>query len=110
MPFTIRPIRHAPLQCAVTYRAGSVCGQGTVWNFSQSGWKLSGDLSLHIGQHCSLTVTLPEHESIVVAAAIVRWVRGQEYGLENVVVEKEMHSRLNRLLTQLVQDSFESIP
>ena len=98
MPFSIRPSRRSPVQCSVTYHAGLFQGQGTVWNLSLNGWKLSGDVPLRVGQTCSLTVNLPNQPSIVVAAAIVRWVRGQEYGLETLVVEKQTQSRLEHLL------------
>ena len=74
-----------------------------------NGWKLSGDVPLRVGQTCPLTVTLPNQESLFVAAAIVRWVRGQEYGLETVAIDKEIHSRLKDVITQLEQDSLESI-
>ena len=110
MPFSLRPYRRSPVQCAVTYSAGLFQGHGTVWNFSLNGWKLSGDVPLRVGQTCSLTVNLPNQPSIVVAAAIVRWVRGQEYGVETLVVEKQTHSRLEHLVKRLVQESFESIP
>ena len=75
-----------------------------------NGWKLSSDLSLRVGQTCSLTVNLPNQESIFVTAVIVRWVRGQEYGLETLVVEEQTHSRLEHLIERLVQESGESIP
>ncbi len=101
MPFTLRPSRRSPVQCFVTYHADTFQGQGTVWNFSLTGWKLSGNFPLRVGQTCSLTVNLPGQESIFVAAAIVRWGRGQEYGLETLTVEKQTHSRLERLLEQL---------
>ena len=110
MPFSLRPCRRSPVQCAVTYHAGLFQGQGTVWNFSLSGWKLSGDVPLQVGQTCSLTVNLPIEASIFVAAAIVRWVRGQEFGLENLAIEKQTHSRLEHLVKRLVQESVESIP
>ena len=99
-----------PVQCSVTYNAGPFQGQGTVWNLSLSGWKLSGDLPLQVGQMCSLTVNLPNEERIVVAAAIVRWVRGQEYGLETLAVEKQTHGRMECVIKRLVQESDESIP
>ena len=110
MPFSVRPDRRSPVQCAVTYYAGLFQGHGTVWNFSLNGWKLSGDVPLRVGQTCSLTVNLPNQPSIVVAAAIVRWVRGQEYGVETLVVEKQTQSQLEHLVKQLVQESVESIP
>jgi hypothetical protein len=81
-----------------------------VWNLSLSGWKLSGDLQLQVGQMCSLTVNLPNEERIVVSAAIVRWARGQEYGLETLAVEKQTHNRMERVIKRLIQESDESIP
>ncbi|MGH7486738.1 MAG: PilZ domain-containing protein, partial [bacterium] len=91
MPFVIRPYRRFPLHCAITYHAHPLQGQGTVWNFSMYGWKFSGDVPLSVGQTCPLTVTLPNQEIIFVTAAIVRWVRGQEYGLETLAIDKEIH-------------------
>ena len=97
------------MQCSVTYDAGPFQGQGTVWNLSLNGWKLSGDLLLRVGETCSLTVNLPNQSSIFVATAIVRWVRGQEYGVETLVVEKQTQSRLEHLIKQLGQEYVESI-
>jgi hypothetical protein len=65
---------------------------------------------LRVGETCSLTVNLPNEESIVVAAAIVRWVQGQEYGMQTSVVEKQMQSRLEHLVKRLVRESVVDIP
>ncbi len=109
MPFSVRPYLRFPVRCAVTYHAGPLQGQGTVWNLSLYGWKLSGDVPLQVGQTCSLTVNLPFEESIFVAAAIVRWVRGQEFGLETVSIEKQTHSRVEHVIKRLVAESVENI-
>ena len=108
MPFLLRLYQRFPVYCSVTYQAGLFQGQGTVWNFSLSGWKLSGDVPLQVGQTCSLTVNLPIEESIVVAAAIVRWVRGQEFGLETLAIEKQTHRRVGHVTKHLVQEAWES--
>ena len=110
MPFSIRPYRRFPVQCPVSYNAGTSQGLGTVWNFSVNGWKLSGDVPLRVGQTCPLTVTLPNQESIFVAAAIVRWARDQEYGLETLAIDKEIHSRLEHVIKRLEQEFGESLP
>ena len=107
MPFSIRPSRCFPVQCSVTYNASQLQGTGTVWNVSLNGWCLSGDLPLHIGQTIPLTVTLPNQHNIFVAAAIVRWKRDQEYGLETLVIEKQAQSRLGQYVTHLVERSVE---
>ena len=110
MAFSVCPSRRSPVQCSVTYHAGPFHGQGTVWNLSLNGWKLSGDLPLRVGETCSLTVNLPNQESIFVAAAIVRWARGQEDGRETLAVEKQTHRRLEHVIKRLVQESGDSIP
>ena len=109
MPFSLRLYQRFPVYCSVTYHADLLQGQGTIWNFSLSGWKLSGDLPLPVGQTCSLTVNLPIEERIVVAAAIVRWVRGQEFGLETLAIEKQTYSQLEQFLNRLIQESGENI-
>ena len=72
MPFTIRPYRRFPVYCPVTYHTGLFEGHGMVWNLSLTGWRFSGNLPLRIGEVCSLTVNLPTHQRVYVAAAIVR--------------------------------------
>jgi len=109
MPFSIRAFRRFPLCCPVTYQAGLSEGQGIVWNLSVNGWHLSGNVPLRVGQTYPLTVNLPNRPSLFVAVAIVRWVRGQEYGLENLVADKQMRSLVEQVIKRLEQDSFESI-
>ena len=110
MPFSIRPFRRFSVCCPATYHAGLCECQGIVWNLSVNGWRLSGDVPLRVGQTCPLTVHLPNQPSLVVAAAIVRWVRGQEYGLETLVADKQTQSRVEQVITRLEQESGESLP
>jgi hypothetical protein len=81
MPFSIRPFRRYPVQCSVTYNAGSFQGHGTVWNLSRSGWRLFGNLPMRSGETLSLTVTLPNEQCIEVPEDVVRWSRGQEFAV-----------------------------
>ena len=70
MPFTIRPYQRFPVQCSVTYNAGLFQGQGTVWNLSCTGWRLSGDLPMRAEETLALTVTLPNEQRIEVPEAV----------------------------------------
>lgn len=87
MPFSIRPTHRFPVQCAVTSHAGLRKDHGMVWNLSVNGWRLSGDLPLRVGQSFPMTVTLPNQRSLFIAAGIVRWVRGDDYGVETLVAD-----------------------
>jgi hypothetical protein len=103
MPFTIRLFRRFPVQCSVTYIAGPFQGQGTVWNLSCTGWRLSGDLPIRPGETLSLTVRLPNEQRIEIPEAVVRWSRGQEFAVENVMIELHTRARLQHYVKRLVQ-------
>ena len=109
MPFTLRPFRRFPVQCSVTYNAGPFQGQGTVWNLSCTGWRLSGDLPVRPGETLSLTVTLPNEQRIEVSEAVVKWSRGQDFAVENVVIETHTHARLQHYVKLLVHESTEIV-
>ena len=110
MPFSIRPFRRFPVQCSVTYNAGPFQGQGTVWNLSNTGWRLSGDLLMRPGEPLSLTVTLPNEQRIEIPQAVVRWSRGQEFAVENVAIERHTLARLQHFVKRMVQEPAEIIP
>ena len=109
MHFTIRPYRRVPVYCPVTYQTGLFEGQGTVWNLSLTGWRFSGNLPLRIGEVCSLTVNLSIDQPIYVAAGIVRWVRGEEYGVETLVIDDESRDDMEEYLSQRLEESADKI-
>jgi hypothetical protein len=109
MPFLIRSSRRFPVCCPVTYQCGDFEGQGTVWNVSLRGWRFSGNLPLRIGEVCSLTVNLPTQETIYVAAGIVRWMRGEEYGVETLVIDDESREDMEQYICQRVEDKWIAI-
>ena len=97
------------MQCFVTYNAGPFQGQGTVWNLSCTGWRLSGNLPMRPEETLSLTVTLPNEQRIEVPEAVVRWSRGQEFAVEDVVIESHTHARLQHFVTRLVLEPEEIV-
>jgi len=109
MSFSVRPYRRFPVQCFVTYNAGPFQGQGTTWNLSCSGWRVSGNLPMRPGETLSLTVTLPNEQRIEIPEAVVRWSRGQEFAVENVVIEQHTHARLQHYVKRLVQEPAEIV-
>ena len=103
MPFSIRTLRRFPLQCFVTRNAGPFQGQGTVWNLSCSGWRLSGDLPMRPGETLSSTVTLPNEQHIEAPEAVVQWSRGSELAGETRLSEPHTQARLQHDVKRLVQ-------
>ena len=109
MPFLIRPSRRFPVCCPVTYQCGLFEGYGTVWNLSLTGWRFSGNLPLRIGDVCSLTVNLSNQPRLYVAAGIIRWVRGEEYGVETLVIDDESRKDMEQYICQRVEDKWIAI-
>ena len=108
MPFSIRPNRRFPVCGPLTYQCGDFEGHGTVRNLSLKGWRVSGNLPLRIGEVCSLTVNLPTQETLYVAAGVVRWVRGEEYGVETLVMDDESREDMKQSICQSVEDKIVS--
>ena len=109
MPFTIRPYRRFPVCDPVTYHAGLSEGSGTVWNISLSGWRLSGDVPMRVGQTCSLSVTLSDPKRVFVVTGIVRWVLSEEYGIETLVANGTTHARMVHSLRQHAWETMQSV-
>ena len=55
------------------------------------------------GEILSLTVMLPNDQRIKISEAVVRWSRGQEFAVENMVIEPHTHARLQHYVKRLVQ-------
>jgi len=55
-------------------------------------------------------VNLPTHERVYGAAGIVRWVRGEEYGVETLVIDNESRDDVEEYLWQQGYESAESTP
>jgi hypothetical protein len=105
MPFFLRPHRRFPVVCPFTYEHWFHEGEGIVWNLSPTGWRLSGTLPLQRGDVCSLRMTLPTNQAIAVAAGIVRWVRGEEFGLETLVMDEEAQAHLRRYIQDRMKEA-----
>ena len=56
------------------------------------------------GEILSLTVTLPNEQHILIPQAVVRWSRGQEFAVENVMIAPHTHARLQHYVKRLVRE------
>lgn len=109
MQSVLGPFRRVPPHCSVTCNAGPSQGPGTVWNFSRSCWRLSGNLPIQSGESRSLTVTPPNAQRIEVSEAVVQWPGGQDFAVEDVVVDPHTHACVQYDVKRLVQQSMEIV-
>jgi hypothetical protein len=101
--FALRHHYRFPVFGPVHYEHANREGYGTVMNVSSVGWRVSGSLSLAPGDVCTLIVKLPTKTWISVAAGKVRWVRGEEAGIETLVINEESEARLNAYIFERVK-------
>ncbi len=104
MPFVIRPYHRFIAGCPVTYERLLDDGTGTVWDISPTGLRLSGTLPLAVGEVCSLMVKLPSNTRVSILAGIVRWVRGEHFGIETLLMEKKAQRRLDAYIRDRMKE------
>ena len=73
--------------------------KGITNNLSLGGCRINGNLAVRRGQHLTVRLHLPGEESpIVVERAAVRWVDGEDFGLQFVSLPSGERERLQGLL------------
>ncbi len=105
MPYRFRGHHRFTVSIPLTYEHRFHEGQGTVWNLSPVGWRISGDLPLQPGDVCSIRVLLPTSEREIVAAGRVRWARGHDCGIATLVMSDESEAEMNRYIQVCINAS-----
>lgn len=95
MPFALRYHYRFPVFSLVKYERENGVGYGSVTNLSSLGWRISGSLPVELGDTCTLTIKLPTKLWILVAQGKVRWVSGEECGIETLMMDTRSQARLN---------------
>ena len=79
--------------------SGDTEGEGSVINLSIKGCKVESDAGVKVGDAMSLIILLPGEESpTTVDLALVRWAKGQCFGLEFVSIGDAEMNRLRSFL------------
>lgn len=80
-------------------------GEGTVLNLSLGGCKVKSDTRVPLGAGVRVRIMMSDEEQpLEIKQAAVRWVRGQEFGLEFTFIEAKEELRL-RLFVQTFDKS-----
>ena len=78
---------------------GDTEGEGSVINLSIKGCKVESDAGVTLGDAMSLIILLPAEEcSMTIDLALVRWAKGQCFGLEFVSLGTGEVNRLRNFL------------
>jgi hypothetical protein len=64
---------------------------------------------MRVRESLSLTATFPNEQRIEVPEADVRWSRGKEFAVENLVNKPQTNARLQRYVKRLEQEPTENV-
>lgn len=94
-----RSSERIPLQCFIVFASGSQVDEGRVLNLSEHGCLVESILSVKAGDSLQLRLSLPSPEpSMRVSWAVVRWVKGSQFGLEFIEMGAKEQVRLNQFV------------
>ncbi|MDH4078999.1 MAG: PilZ domain-containing protein [Nitrospira sp.] len=103
MPFVLRHHSRFPIFTPVRYEVRLRDGYGTVTNLSPRGWRIHGNVPMQPGDVCSMKVRLDARNWVAISAGIVRWVRGDECGIETLVMNDESEEQLRDYIQERIK-------
>jgi hypothetical protein len=102
--FVLRPYRRVPTQRVLYYLSGKCVGKGVVTNLSQSGMRVRGEHAIEPGLDLALRLTLADDgPTIDIDRATVRWVDGNDFGLDFVRLSPLAKKHISNALNQQVR-------
>ncbi len=77
-------------------------GTGTAIDLSIRGCRVQSFIPVLVGIRMKLSIDVPEPMTTIdVEQAVVRWVSGQEFGIEFASISPEQFERLTKIIQQL---------
>ncbi|MGQ0667572.1 MAG: PilZ domain-containing protein [Nitrospiraceae bacterium] len=81
-------------------------GTGTAVDLSIRGCHIQSFVPVLSGIRIKLSIDIPDQKTVIeIDQAVVRWVRGQEFGLEFATIAPDQFERLTKVIQQ-----FPSVP
>lgn len=81
------------------FSAEEIQGEGRILDLSATGCQATSDINLAVGLELQLSLMLPDHPwPVQVDQAIVRWVRGDIFGLEFLALRPSHLHRIRLLI------------
>ncbi len=93
------------VQFPISFSGDDIVGEGTVIDVSKRGWKATvviSSQSVRPGTYLKLRLYLPDQAApIDVDSAVVRWAKGQEFGVEFLAMGSMEEERFRRFVSTL---------
>lgn len=93
----------AAVALPVEYAGEDFIGKGVVLNASASGVLVRGDYVAVVGTSMGLRIVPNHGEPLSIERAVVRWRRGNAFGVEILLIMPEAHVRLMDLMHSILR-------
>ena len=95
--------------CSVVLATGTQTGEGRVLDLSGNGCLVESLVRVTVGDSLQLRLLLPDLDlSMRVSEAVVRWVRGFQFGVEFITVNESRRARLHHFIRAWHEDPWKS--
>jgi len=100
----IRKHPRFPVDFGSTFSGEQVAGQGSIGNLSVGGCSIDSKVTLTASSTLALHIQLPDSRwPLQIEQAVVRWARGNTFGVEFLRISPESIDRLQQLIQDLEQ-------
>lgn len=90
------------IRLPVTFSGPGGAGEGSVVNLSREGCCIASDVRPSVGTYLDLRLQLPDERSpLRIESAAVRWITGEELGIQFLYMSQEVHARLDAFVDAL---------
>lgn len=95
--------RRVPLNCRMFFFGDDEFeGEGQLVDVSANGCRATSTVHLSVGMKLKLSIFLPDHNwPLRVDEAIVRWIAGENFGIEFTVLREAQRERLRSLVIKV---------
>jgi hypothetical protein len=102
--FVLRKNQRLKKLVSVRYRTDGINGEGIIKDLALSGSSITGKVPVSVGMALSLQIFLPGNweEPLHIEKAIVKWVKGAEFGVDFVRLQPEVVAELTSIISALV--------
>ncbi len=102
--FVMRKNQRLKKSVPVRYLGPRLAGEGIISDLSLSGSYITGNVPVQVGMQLSLEIFVPgDQESLLIDRAIVKWVKGSEFGVDFDTPQPKVAERITKIISTLVK-------
>ena len=102
--FVMRKHQRLKRLVPVRYLGDGIAGEGIIKDLSLSGSYMTGNAPVSVGLALALQIFVPgDPEPLLIARAIVKWVKGSEFGVDFDTPPPRVAERITTVISTLVQ-------